>query len=90
MQSNGDLYSSTVGLDKIVYQIPNNFQLEVSVLKWKNLCQGASSNELIYQIFQDNMKKKVKSAGPIFCEPLNGKLLEFPVALTELEKINTF
>ena len=60
------------------------------MLKWKNLCKGASSNELIYQIFQDNMKKKVKSAGPIFCEPLNGKLLELPLTLTELQKINTF
>ena len=36
------------------------------------------------------MKKKLKFAGPIFCAPLNGKLLEFPESLEELEYINDF
>lgn len=36
------------------------------------------------------MKKKLKFAGPIFCEPLNGKLLEFPETIEELEYINDF
>ena len=36
------------------------------------------------------MKRKLKFAGPIFCEPLNGKLLEFPETMEELEYINDF
>ena len=38
----------------------------------------------------DNMDKPAKEAGPIFCESLNGKLLEFPKSIEQLQIINDF
>ena len=36
------------------------------------------------------MDKEVNQAGPIFCKPLNGKLIDFPETLEQLQEINAF
>ena len=60
------------------------------VQKWTSLCKGTTTNTQILETFQDNMDKEVKAAGPIFCEPLNGKLIGFPETMDEFKEILDF
>merc|ERR1711892_699434 len=90
-QTTGDLFSSTGLFDRISLQLQNiEYQLGVSARKWKDLCESDMGNKKILEVFQDNMDKELNRAGPIFCEPLNGKLIEFPHSLEKLQEINAF
>ena len=80
-----------MSFDRIKLQLQNtNFQLAVMGQKWDGMCKSNTNNKRIIEAFQDNMEKKAKAAGSIFCEPLNGKFLEFPVTLNELSEIRDF
>ena len=57
-------------------------------MKQKNLCK-ASSNKII-EIFQDGIEKQALSAGPIFCEPLNAKIVKFPETIEGLNSLIKF
>ena len=48
------------------------------------------SKKLCTNFDDPSFLRNTPSTRPIFCEPLNGKLLEFPVTLTKLQKISTF
>ena len=83
----GDLYSlfdST--FEELNLQQNENFQIAVLKDKMKSMCKSSGGNKKIMEAFQDNMKKEAIDAGPIFCESLNGKLLEIPETLEELCK----
>ena len=54
------------------------------------MCKGKTGKTKIVEVFQDNIDKEVRDAGPIFCEPLNGKLVDFPATLEEYEEMNAF
>ena len=54
------------------------------------MCKSSAGNAKILEAFQDNMKKEAKDTGPIFCESLNGKLLEFPETFEEFEQVQSF
>ena len=85
------MFSSTKEFDRISLQLQtNDYQLSVTTQKWKNLCKSKVENTKILEAFQDNIDKEVKEAGAIFCEPLNGRLIEFPKTLDELQKVNAF
>ena len=85
------MYSSTISFDRIKLQLQNvNFQLAVLGQKWDSLCKSKSGNKRIIEAFQDNMDKEARTAGSIFCEPLNGKLLGFPVTINEFKEIQNF
>ena len=54
------------------------------------MCRSELGNKKILQAFQDNIDKEVNRAGPIFCEPLNGKLIDFPDTIEKFQEINAF
>ena len=85
------MYSQTTEFDRITLELQNvNFQLGVSGQKWTNLCKGKMGTKKIIEAFQDNMGKEAKAAGPIFCEPLNGRMIEFPETTEKFEELRTF
>ena len=85
------MFAWTADFVKLSLQLDNkDYQLGVSVRKWKKLCKSKVSNNKIVEAFQDNMVKEARAAGPIFCEPLNGNLVVFPETLQDFEEINTF
>ena len=87
----GNLYSLFSSSYEIIKLEQNeNFELGVSKEKWKNLCKTSSGNKKIMEAFQDNMKKEVRDAGPIFCESLNGKLLKFPETFEKFKEVTAF
>ena len=87
----GNLYSLFSSSYEIIKLEQNeNFELAVSKEKWNNLCKTSSGNKKIMEAFQDNMKKEVRDAGPIFCESLNGKLLKFPETFEKFKEVNAF
>ena len=58
-----------------------NFKLSISVKKRSNLCKKTSDK--IIEAFQDGMEREATAANPIFCEPLNGRQVGFPLDLEE-------
>ena len=85
------MYSSTASFDRLKLQLQNvNFQLAVLGQKWDSLCKSKTRNKKIIEAFQDNMDKEARAAGSIFCEPLNGKFIGFPVTINEFEEIRDF
>ena len=54
------------------------------------MCKNKLKNEKIIEAFQDNLDKKAKDSSSIFCESLNGKLINFPTTMDELEATNSF
>ena len=72
-------------------QVPNDdFKLSFTVRRWNTLCKSKIESKNIFEAFQDKMDKEAKAAGKIFCEPLNGDLVEFPETFEELEYIIDF
>ena len=87
----GDLYSQNMELDVITLQLQNkNFKLSIKGQKWNNLCKGGKDNSKIVEAFQDNIDKEAKAAGPIFCETLNGKIIEFPESIESFKEIHDY
>ena len=83
------MYSLTEAFDRISLQLQNiDYSLGVSAQKWTNLCKSKSGK--IWEAFHDNIDKEARDAGPIFCEPLNGKLVEFPETFEDFEEMNDF
>ena len=41
------------------------------------------------EVFQDTIDKAARDAGPIFCEPLNGKMIGFPETIEEFDVVNS-
>ena len=54
------------------------------------MCRSKSGNSKIIEAFQDNMEKQAEAAGSIFCDPLNGKFLGFPLTMSEFSVIQDY
>ena len=52
--------------------------------------QSRASFIKIIEAFQDNMRKQAEAAGSIFCDPLNGKYLEFPLTMSDFSVIQYY
>ena len=85
------MFSSLEQFNDIKSHIENvNFQITVTLQKWKKLCKSITTSSKILEAFQDNIEKKANEAGPIFCDPLNGNLIDFPRTINNLQELQAF
>ena len=64
--------------------------IKVLPVKKDSMCDSSTKIDTVYEAFMDNSEKQVVSAGEIFCETLNGKLVRFPETPNEYEKLKLY
>ena len=80
----------TSDFEPLVLHQNDNYEVKVTKQKRSNLCKSKGSNSRIMEAFQDQMDKEAKAANSIFCEPLNGHLVDFPKTMDEYKEIYDF
>ena len=54
------------------------------------MCKVVNKENVQLEGFQDNLSKKARDMGYIFCDTLNGKMVEFPKTLKHMNDLENF
>ena len=63
-----------------------NFRVMVRMYLPSQICSSAGAGDIL-EAFQDNKGKEPQKAGDVFCDTLNGKLVDFPTSTYELSQL---
>ena len=85
------MYSLQKQYNEIVFHFTNqNVGISTKTLLKSQVCSSASTNNAVFEAFQDSLSKEPRHAEEIFCKSLSGTLIEFPKSLEDLWKVNNY
>ena len=65
----------------------SNILMEASAVDIDGVCKTPGSKYMKLEAFEDNVGKRAKDAGLLFCAPLNGKIVGFPKSKSGLSDL---